>query len=190
MLESSEIPSPHKERYPYYFAKTDMRITVIPDRPALFSTSDAKFRGTEFGEDWCRPLKARWSSGFRSFDKQGRLSALLILYRESRSQPFQDGDLDILEAVQSHIVNLARHANTRAQDADLGERVRELGRLSPRENEIAILLCTGLRTKAIASELFISEATAYRHIHNIFEKLGIGSRQELVAAAFGEQRKD
>ena len=55
---------------------------------------------------------------------------------------------------------------------------------------IAVLLCTGLRTKAIASELFISEATAYRHIHNIFEKLGINSRQELIAAAFGELRED
>jgi DNA-binding CsgD family transcriptional regulator len=187
MLESRGIPSPYKERYPHYFASTDMRGTVIPGRPALFAASDSNFLNVEFGEDWCRPLRARWSSGIRSFDRNGRLSALIILYRESRSLPFEERELDILEAIQPHLGNLASLASAKARNAALDRRIGELGRLSPREREIAGLLCLGMRTRAIAGRLFISEATAYRHIHNIFEKLGLRSRQELIAAALRER---
>ena len=129
-LESRDIPSPYRENYPYYFKRTDMRITAIPYRPALFAASYAQFAGMEFGEEWCRPLKARWSAGFRSFDKSGRLSALLILYREGFSPPFKEAELDILEALQPHVRNLARQAQGKDQEAGLDDRQAERRRLA------------------------------------------------------------
>jgi len=57
------------------------------------------------------------------------------------------------------------------------------GRLTPREREIVALIADGRSNKAIADELFISPATAARHVANILEKLGFTSRAQVAAWA-------
>jgi DNA-binding CsgD family transcriptional regulator len=52
--------------------------------------------------------------------------------------------------------------------------------LTPREVEVAALVARGLTNRAIAAELVITEATAERHIRNIFDKLGFASRAQLA----------
>lgn len=59
------------------------------------------------------------------------------------------------------------------------ERVKALG-LSPRELEMAILIGRGLTNKEIAARLFISPATVRTHIYNLYQKVGAGSRVELI----------
>jgi DNA-binding NarL/FixJ family response regulator len=49
-----------------------------------------------------------------------------------------------------------------------------LGRLSPRENEIAELVRRGLENKEIAEALVISPETVKKHLKNIKEKTGLG----------------
>ena len=49
---------------------------------------------------------------------------------------------------------------------------------------VALLSFTqGLRNKAIAERLSISEGTVKIHLHNIYEKLGVDGRLELVLCA-------
>ena len=55
--------------------------------------------------------------------------------------------------------------------------------LTPREREVAALVARGLSNRAIAAELVITEATAERHIGNIFAKLGLASRAQLAVWA-------
>lgn len=55
--------------------------------------------------------------------------------------------------------------------------------LSKRERAIVGLLLQGLRNKDIGSELGIGEGTVKVHLHNVFEKLGVGSRMELALLA-------
>ena len=55
--------------------------------------------------------------------------------------------------------------------------------LTPREREVAALVARGLSNRAIASELVITEATAERHIGNVFAKLGLASRAQLAVWA-------
>lgn len=55
--------------------------------------------------------------------------------------------------------------------------------LTPREAEVARLAVAGLSAKEIADELTISERTAESHIANIYAKLGVTSRVELVVKA-------
>jgi predicted ATPase/DNA-binding CsgD family transcriptional regulator len=57
------------------------------------------------------------------------------------------------------------------------------GTLTPREREIVALVVAGRSNKAIAAELFISPATAARHIANILAKLGFTSRTQIAAWA-------
>jgi predicted ATPase/DNA-binding CsgD family transcriptional regulator len=57
------------------------------------------------------------------------------------------------------------------------------GRLTPREQEIVALIARGYSNKAIAEELFISPATAARHVANILGKLGFTNRAQVAAWA-------
>ena len=78
-------------------------------------------------------------------------------------------NLKILEAVPSN--------------AELGSKLNQnfkLYNLTNREIEIAQLLLKGSTYKAIAKVLFISEKTVNKHIQNIFEKIGVTNKVELI----------
>jgi len=55
--------------------------------------------------------------------------------------------------------------------------------LTKREVEIVRMVARGLRNKAIADQLFISEGTVKVHVHNIYEKLGVDGRAALIVFA-------
>jgi predicted ATPase/DNA-binding CsgD family transcriptional regulator len=55
------------------------------------------------------------------------------------------------------------------------------GPLTEREREVAILVARGLSNRAIGERLYISQATAARHVANIFGKFGFSSRAQLIA---------
>ncbi|HLE85867.1 MAG TPA: response regulator transcription factor [Thermoanaerobaculia bacterium] len=48
--------------------------------------------------------------------------------------------------------------------------------LTPRELEIVRMVASGLRNRAIADRLYITEGTVKVHLHNIYEKLGVDGR--------------
>ena len=56
----------------------------------------------------------------------------------------------------------------------------DLRQLTPREREVARLAYSGLTNPEIADKLCISQYTVKRHMHSIFEKLGISARIEIV----------
>jgi FixJ family two-component response regulator len=53
--------------------------------------------------------------------------------------------------------------------------------LSDRELEVLRLVATGLRATEIAAQLFVSEGTVRRHLHNLYGKLGVTSGTRAVA---------
>ncbi|HEX9941299.1 MAG TPA: response regulator transcription factor [Thermoanaerobaculia bacterium] len=55
--------------------------------------------------------------------------------------------------------------------------------LTPREQEILLLLCRGLRNKEIAKDLSISELTVKAHLRHIYEKLHVKGRLALLRYA-------
>jgi predicted ATPase/DNA-binding CsgD family transcriptional regulator len=57
------------------------------------------------------------------------------------------------------------------------------GGLTPREQEVVALLGAGLSNRDIATKLFISPATAARHVANILAKLGFSSRSQVAVWA-------
>lgn len=58
-------------------------------------------------------------------------------------------------------------------------------KLSTRETEVVRHVATGLCNKELATRLAISQATVKVHLTHIFQKLGVQSRAELVAAYHG-----
>lgn len=57
------------------------------------------------------------------------------------------------------------------------------GLLSPREQEVLVLLTTGKSNKEIARDLGLSEATVKFHMKNIFSKLGVSRRSMAIAVS-------
>lgn len=55
--------------------------------------------------------------------------------------------------------------------------------LTAREGDVARLVAIGRRNKEIAHELGVSEGTVKMHLHNLYQKLEIGSRTELAILA-------
>jgi two-component system nitrate/nitrite response regulator NarL len=56
-----------------------------------------------------------------------------------------------------------------------------IGALTPREEQIALLVSEGLPNKEVARQLNMAEGTVKLHLHNIYEKLGIPNRTALCA---------
>ncbi|MEX1078136.1 MAG: response regulator transcription factor [Homoserinimonas sp.] len=55
--------------------------------------------------------------------------------------------------------------------------------LSPRETEVLALVAQGLSNPAIATRLFVGEATVKTHLLHVFEKLGVSDRTRAVTRA-------
>lgn len=79
-----------------------------------------------------------------------------------------------------------KHSVSRALDLMLR---REVGAreatdsLTPREIQIVRMVAEGLRNKEIARRLTVTEGTVKVHLHNIYTKLGVDGRMELMKYA-------
>ncbi|WP_216656559.1 response regulator [Nocardioides marmotae] len=56
--------------------------------------------------------------------------------------------------------------------------------LTSREREVLVLVARGTSNRAIAQELFVSEATVKTHLVHVYEKLGVADRAAAVATAY------
>jgi DNA-binding NarL/FixJ family response regulator len=59
--------------------------------------------------------------------------------------------------------------------------VSPLDQLSPRERQVATLFARGASAKAIAEQLGVAPTTARNHLQNLYAKLGVSQRAELLA---------
>ncbi|WP_417135401.1 LuxR C-terminal-related transcriptional regulator [Rubneribacter badeniensis] len=88
---------------------------------------------------------------------------------------------------------LARAANPEAVEAyrrRCVERLSDACGLTNREREILGYLSRGYGSSFIAKSLFISDNTARTHIRNIYRKLGVSSREEVLSLFNGDAMGD
>lgn len=70
-----------------------------------------------------------------------------------------------------------------ARGESLDERIARLAAqagLSPRETEVLGFVGRGHSSVYVAKTLLISESTVYTHVRNLYRKLGVGTREELI----------
>jgi DNA-binding CsgD family transcriptional regulator len=105
--------------------------------------------------------------------------------------------LDEREVASAHFEAAAAIFERLGADCDLG-RLRErvgpashdgsadvtFGQLSGRERQVLVLVACGKTNRQVAEDLCISEHTVARHLSNIFNKIGVGSRTAASAFAF------
>jgi DNA-binding CsgD family transcriptional regulator len=115
--------------------------------------------------------------GFCIPDLDGR-ALLFDFHRKARSREF-----GALERARARIVALYLHAKAGPNwHADAStDPIRNNGRLSARELEVAEAVATGLSNKQVASTLGISVRTVENHLRSIFTRLGVTTRTRLAA---------
>jgi RNA polymerase sigma factor (sigma-70 family) len=65
-------------------------------------------------------------------------------------------------------------------ELDKLNRIAEMHELTDREREVLVYAYKGMTNPEIADMLFISRNTVKKHMHNIFEKIDVSTRTELV----------
>jgi DNA-binding CsgD family transcriptional regulator len=76
-----------------------------------------------------------------------------------------------------------------ARPHELGPLIADVYGLTDRERAVTQLVAYGLSTSAIAARLHLSPWTVQDHLKSIFEKVGVGTRGELIARVFFEHDK-
>lgn len=66
-------------------------------------------------------------------------------------------------------------------------RLAEAYGLTPRERELTSYLLQGRTLPYISEKLYISEGTTRTHVQNIYKKINVHSKQELISLAFGDR---
>ena len=142
------------------------------------------FRNDEYASDFVIPQGMRYSLGLFHAQTSPDTGVAFALHRSGEDRPFSGTEQRMAGVLQHHLFNLYRlyarleSASPAAPEPlEIAERFRSLTR---RESEVAALLCRRSSTGAISSKLLISRLTVYKHIENIFSKLGINSRAELL----------
>ena len=71
-----------------------------------------------------------------------------------------------------------------ARRHEVNARTVSIEALTPRENEVLLLVAQGMSNAEIAAELVVSEHTAKTHVARILAKLGLRDRAQAVVAAY------
>ena len=111
----------------------------------------------------------------------------ICTFERTRERDYSKREISIFEIIQSHLNNLHKNLFV-LQERNLANMITdELKQsLTQRESEIIRLICDGLTPANISQRLYISIATVYKHIANIYAKLNVTNRQELILTALNK----
>jgi DNA-binding CsgD family transcriptional regulator len=143
-----------------------------------------RYDRTTYHNEFNRPLHLRHSMGVGIRDATTRTQYALFIHRGPSGPAFSESESKVFAALWqplSSVFSLISVGERRFRSA-ITEREAQpgCGVLSPREAEIADLLCRRLTMDAIAGRLGISPRTVERHAFHVYEKLNVSGKRELV----------
>jgi len=147
-----------------------------------------KFGATQFCADFIQPLGIGYTlSCFISFERPWAIA----IQRSSKEPVFKERDYRILKVITPHLNNIYSYLTTisrlEAKHFQAAEAAKDCRLLSRRETEVTALLCQRLTVPEIATKLLISPNTVQRHIVNIYGKLKVRTRRELLLKVMKSQ---
>lgn len=114
----------------------------------------------------------------------GELLGDLTLYRGKDEEDFSDDEVLIVRMLSDHL-NARFYANKYGRTAQetgigrIGQLINRYG-LTKREAEILHMILRGMNNQEICEELFVSENTLKKHLHNLYSKTGVSGRVQLL----------
>jgi DNA-binding CsgD family transcriptional regulator len=147
---------------------------VIGQREWQFCPKD------EFVRDYVASLGLKYSIGFSMSDADNNSRTYFMLDRTT-PVPFSNMEVMILNLALPQLNNL--HINFFSKESE-ERRLRRISwettNLTPREIEVANLLCHGVKPAHISLKLNVTKATTYKHVAHIYEKMRVSSQRELL----------
>lgn len=178
--------------YLEYYSKTDdgsysleKNLRENPAKPTINIRSWEKEHSTEFVPNYIRSRGIKYSLGFALFDINGMPRTVFALDK-TKDENFTEDEIMALWLTIPQLNNL--HKNLFYQQTNrkvMDEISWETTNLTDREIEIANMLCQGISPAIISKSLYISQSTTYKHISNIYKKMHVSSRQELIVRLLG-----
>jgi DNA-binding CsgD family transcriptional regulator len=169
-VSNEELREMGKEYYNLYFNSEDAK-DYVPKVLGLLERNNDKEFISHFQQvrrspkhDWC------WF-----------LTATRIFARDEQGQPLLTLSTSLPVDAQHHIA--AKAQRLLEENNFLRRNHHVFNQLTKREKEILRLMAIGLRSEEIASQLYISEATASTHRRNIKQKLRIKSNYDIIRFA-------
>jgi DNA-binding CsgD family transcriptional regulator len=147
---------------------------------------------TEYYQDFLHPMGIRYGTGIILHDLRGNPSLTLCI-TDSKYNYGKDRRISfLLETMQPHLENYYSFLNLISNQSINEFHIAELEdgckTLSKREAEIAGLLCRRLTIAEIASQLLISPRTIESYTYNIYQKLKVRNRRELLLKLMGPDK--
>ena len=120
-----------------------------------------------------QPYASKWKATQMEFERYFSLARDRIKEAEFQAEQAAGRTMSLEQAV-----DYARHLQVYTRTV---RRTKEnLGDLTEREREIAVLIAWGNTNREIAQELVLSKRTVEKHAANILSKLGLTSRAQIV----------
>lgn len=138
---------------------------------------------TRYYTEFLKPNKIPYIAGI-IFIYNNKLLGLLNLFRAEEFGDFTEKELYVLGQLKKHFTNIIYKAEQRestiyAISDGRSQPIYKLG-LTLREMEVIDLIVKGLSNHEISEKLVISDSTVKKHIYNIFTKIGVNSRTQLI----------
>lgn len=138
---------------------------------------------TEFYQGFLLPQNIPYGGGIL-FVKENKLLGLLNLFRSKELGDITQRELSILEILKDHLNNILSSTRLNSKTNDGRKSLKstdfEKYNLSNREKQILKLLIEGSSNSDIGRMLCISISTVKKHVYNIFTKIGVNSRMQLI----------
>ncbi|MFW6261654.1 MAG: helix-turn-helix transcriptional regulator [Spirochaetota bacterium] len=186
-----DYAAPLVDRFNRYF-NHHSPVYYSPPLRALPAIDWKRYEQTEYHNEFNRPLRLRHSLGVGIRDETtGELYALFV-HRGFTGPAFSPADEAVFAALWQPLSSLLSLicANERRFQSAITAREADpnCSVLSPREAQIADLLCRRRSMREIALQLGISPRTVERHALHIYEKLNVSGKRELLQVFAGRTR--
>jgi DNA-binding CsgD family transcriptional regulator len=112
----------------------------------------------------------------------------VTFYRKEEKEDFAARDLYILKALLPHLENRLKAMDHMDLYHHRDKKLLNEHHLTLREYEIIRFVCAGCSNLEISQRAGISIPTVKKHINNIFEKVGLKSRAQLITLFLGKTR--
>ncbi len=130
--------------------------------------------------DYLEPSGLIYLAGM-SIIEDGVFTGAVTLYRTKIKGDFSDRDLYILNQLLIHLESRLKNIDKIDLYNHRDKKYLDQYRLTLREYEIIRLICKGYNNFEISQKASICVSTVKKHINNIFAKVGVKSRTQLIA---------
>ncbi len=165
----------------YVFNQTPyLKSTAFKDSDVINEKLRCK---TEFYQEYLLKYDVPFPAGIILM-KDGQFLGTVNLFRSKEQGDFTVRDIFVLDQFKNHVTNiLYRLENKKISNIETiknNKKFIEMHHISEREIEVIFLITEGLSNSQIAEKLILSESTVKKHTYNIYRKLKINRRNQLI----------